>query len=79
MIPGLTREMFNDVTDIVSGEMKSLYKNPKYPSKPDEVSLVQNFDAPQNIGDYYGQDSSSFSSSYVDHSMETPEQTCLPD
>ena len=53
--PGLIREVYTDIKNIESGEMRSLYRNRKYPSNPDEVSLVQNFDAPQNIGDNYGQ------------------------
>ena len=32
-----------------------LYKSPKYPSDPDKVDIIQDFDAPLNDGENYGQ------------------------
>lgn len=51
--PGLIREVYKEIRS--SGQMRSLYHDKKYPFKPDEISLITNFDVPQNIDDNYGQ------------------------
>lgn len=49
------REVFTDIDHIISGDIRSLYHSNKYPSQPDKTSIVQDFDAPEDVGDNYGQ------------------------
>ena len=52
---GLIREVYTDIEHVSSGDIRSLYHNNKYPDKPDKVSILQDFDSPEDVGDYYGQ------------------------
>ena len=52
---GLIREVYTDIDHIISGDIRSLYHNNKYPSKPDKQSVIKDFDVPENVGDNYGQ------------------------
>ena len=52
--PGLLREVYyNNNRDIKS--INALTGNPKYPLTPDSYGIIDMFDAPQDIADFYGQ------------------------
>ena len=53
--PGLLREVYYDVAPAASGEIRALYETTKYPSNPDLIDIIQEFDTPINFADNYGQ------------------------
>jgi hypothetical protein len=48
---GLLREQYDNVTGGING----LLNNPNYPDNPSSISVIPNFEAPSNVGDFYGQ------------------------
>jgi len=48
---GLLREQY----DNIFGGINGLLTDPDYPDNPSSVSVIQNFEAPSNAGDFYGQ------------------------
>ena len=54
MTSGLVREVFTNLKRDLTG-MPSLNADPKFPDEPDAKDNIDDFDAPFNIGDHYGQ------------------------
>ena len=49
---GLVREFY---TNITAGTLTALTNNASFPNSPGAVTLLDEFEAPQNVGDRYGQ------------------------
>lgn len=50
----MIREVYTDLPQDLNG-MAALNASPKFPDEPDARDSIEDFDAPFNIGDYYGQ------------------------